>query len=163
MWYQISKSIWWRSTGNHVQPVCLQVLSCTICPRKAGIQSIRPKHSPVCVHRSLHILLYSIFISSCCHFSDLSMRCLDQVLSFLHCGASNPFFGTFLHIEIKAHGRVFQLYQTSLPCHSCRHVENLQEISYCIDISGSARTCIDFTSEESAEMVKACFVLLRAC
>jgi hypothetical protein len=35
----------------------------------------------------------------------------------------------FGHIQCQAHIGLFQLYLTSLPCHSCRHVETRLDIS----------------------------------
>jgi hypothetical protein len=37
--------------------------------------------------------------------------------------------GHFGHFQGHAHVGLFQLYPTSLPCNSSRHVENLQESS----------------------------------
>jgi len=65
-------------------------------------------------------------------FLDFGARFLDQILHFLYCGTHKPFFGHFGHIQCQAYVGLFQLYTTSLPCHSSRHVENLQEISCCL-------------------------------
>jgi hypothetical protein len=56
-------------------------------------------------------------------------RHLEQILCFLDCGARNLRVGQSGHIQSQAHVGLFQLYPTSLPCHSTRHVENLQDIS----------------------------------
>jgi len=64
-------------------------------------------------------------------FSDLGVWFLDAIFHFFYCGAWKAFFGHFGHIQRQAHVGLFQLYPTSLPCHSCRHVENLQDISWC--------------------------------
>jgi len=52
-------------------------------------------------------------------------------ICILNCRARKAFFGHFGHIQRQAHVVLFQLYPTSLPCHSCRHVENLQDIRWC--------------------------------
>jgi hypothetical protein len=64
-------------------------------------------------------------------FSDFGGSFLNKLLCFLYGGARKPAFGHFCHIQGKAHVGLFQLYPTSLPRHSSRHVENLQEISCC--------------------------------
>jgi hypothetical protein len=62
-------------------------------------------------------------------FSDLGAWFLYEIFHFLNCGVRKAFFGHFGHIQRQAHVGLFQLYPTSLPCHSCRHVEILQDIS----------------------------------
>ena len=64
-------------------------------------------------------------------FSDLGTWFLYEIFHFLNCGARKAFFGHFGHIQRQAHVGLFQLYPTSLPCHCCRQVENLQDISWC--------------------------------
>jgi hypothetical protein len=64
-------------------------------------------------------------------FSNLGAWFLNEIFRFLYCGVRKAFFGHFGHIQRQAHVGLFQLYLTSLPCHSCRHVETLQEISCC--------------------------------
>jgi len=64
-------------------------------------------------------------------FSDLCTRIVDQTFCFLYHSAQQPSFGHSGHIQGQAHVGLFQLYPTSLPCHSSRHVEYLQEISCC--------------------------------
>jgi hypothetical protein len=64
-------------------------------------------------------------------FSDLSAWYHNQLFRFLDCAARNAFFGHCGHIQGQAHVGLFQLHPTSLPCHSCRHVENLKDISCC--------------------------------
>ena len=63
-------------------------------------------------------------------FSDLGAWFLNEEFSFLECGARKAVFGHFAHIQRQAHVGLFQLYPTSLPCHSCRHVENPQDIRW---------------------------------
>jgi hypothetical protein len=59
--------------------------------------------------------------------SLLRLRCevSFQILNFLYSGARKLAFGHFAHIQCQAHVGLFELYVTSLPCHSSRHVENL--------------------------------------
>jgi hypothetical protein len=64
-------------------------------------------------------------------FSGFAAWFLDEILCFLYWGVQKAFFGHFGHIQRQAHDGLFQLYLTSLPCHSRRHVENLQDISCC--------------------------------
>ena len=64
-------------------------------------------------------------------FSDLGTCFLNDIFCFLYCRARNAFFCHFGHIQHQAHVGRYQLYPTSLPCHSCWHVENLQLISCC--------------------------------
>jgi len=45
--------------------------------------------------------------------------------------AKSSFFGHCAQIQRQSHVGLFQLYLTSSPCHSCRHVENLQHIRCC--------------------------------
>jgi hypothetical protein len=54
------------------------------------------------------------------------------MVHFLFGGAWKPAFSHFGHIQFKAHAGLFELYPTSLRCYCCKHVENLQEISYSI-------------------------------
>jgi len=122
----------WRCTHPFATPACLGILCCAIVARKAAICLIFPKHSRVSFHRSLHISIPWILTSRLLLFSDICPRFLDQLLHFLYCGAWKPSFGPFARIQGKAHVRLFERYPTSLHCNSCRHVENLWEMSCCI-------------------------------
>jgi hypothetical protein len=62
-------------------------------------------------------------------FSVLSAWSHNQIHRSPYCGARKAFFGHCGHIQRQAHVGLWQLYPTSLPCHSCRHVETLQDIS----------------------------------
>jgi len=65
-------------------------------------------------------------------FSLLRALCVVsyiEIFRFLNCSARTSFFRHLGHIQCQVHVGLFQLYLTSLPCHSCRHVENLQDIS----------------------------------
>jgi hypothetical protein len=59
------------------------------------------------------------------------------------------------------HVWLFQLYATSLPCHRSRHVEYLQEISYCFKQWDAANTSTIYASVASSKMIKAWFVNSR--
>jgi hypothetical protein len=50
-----------------------------------------------------------------------------------------------------------------LPCHSCRHVENLQDISCCFQQWNSAVTSTIYASVASSRVSRACFVHSRVC
>jgi hypothetical protein len=68
----------------------------------------------------------------------LQPEVLNELLSILYCGTQLPAGGYFRLIQDTAHVIHFQLYPTSLPSHSIRHVENLQEISCCFKKEVSA-------------------------
>jgi len=63
--------------------------------------------------------------------SELGACYLYEIFRIFNCGVWKAFFGYFGHIQRQAHVGLFQLYLTSLPCHSCRHVKNVQDISWC--------------------------------
>jgi hypothetical protein len=81
------------------------------------------------LYRSLHLFMPRKLNTPFLLFSDLGAWFLNAIFRFLYCGARKAFFGHFGHIQPQAHVRLFQPYPTSLPCHSFRHVENLQDIS----------------------------------
>jgi len=89
------------------------------------------KHSWVSFNCRLHFCMPRKLNTPLLLFSDFGTRFLDQIFCFHNCSAQKPFFGHFGHIQDQAHVGLFQLYPTSLPCHSSRHVENLQDISCC--------------------------------
>jgi hypothetical protein len=59
------------------------------------------------------------------------------------------------------HVRRFKLYLTSLPCHSCRYIKSLQDITSYIYIRDLAITSTIYPSVASYNMVIASFVLSR--
>jgi len=91
-------------------------------------------------------------------FSDFSPRFWDQVLLFFNRRAWKLSFGHFSHIQGKVHVKLFKLNPTCLPFHSCRHVNNLQEISYCIYIWDWAITSTRYPSVASCRVVQVTFV-----
>jgi hypothetical protein len=50
-----------------------------------------------------------------------------------------------------------------LPYHSCRQVEDLQDISCCFEQRNLAVTSTIYTSVASSKVIKACFVHSRGC
>jgi hypothetical protein len=105
------------------------ILSGAILARKAAGHLVLTKHCRVSLYRSLHLFVPRKLNTLLFVFSDLGAWFLYEIFRFLSCGARKAFFGHFGHIQPQAHVGLFQLYPTSLPSHSCRHVENLQDIS----------------------------------
>jgi len=162
-WCGLFESLWWRCTCAFSPPACLGILCCARLSRKPAARVIFPKHSRVSFPRSLHLFVPRDLHSPPLLFSDFGPTFPNQVLRFLYCGAQKPSFGHPGHTQGKAHVRLFKLYPTSLPCHSCRHVEKLHEISCCIYISDSAITSTKYPSLASSRVVKACFVHSQGC
>jgi len=160
-WCRLSESLWWRCTSAFAPPASLGILCCAILARKTAVHLIFPKHSQVSFHRSLHIFVPSNLNSSHLLFTDFRPRFPDQELRFLYCGTWKPSFGHFVHIQGNKHVRLFLPYPTSLPCHSCRQVENLQEMCCCIYISDWAITSTIDASVASSEPGKAWFIHSR--
>jgi hypothetical protein len=131
LWILLSASVGSRCTSSFVSPVRLRILCGAILARKAFGRLVLTKHSLVSCYRCLHLVMRRKLNTMLLLFSDLSMWFLDQISRFLCCGAQKPAFGQFRHVQGQAHVGMFQLYTTSLSCHSCRHVEYLQEISCC--------------------------------
>jgi len=129
LWSPHSASGGWRCTCSFASPACLRILCGAILPRKAAGGLVMTKHCRVSLYRSLHIFMPRHLNTPLLLFSDLGAWFLNEIFRFLYCGAQKAFFGHFGHIQRQAHVGLFQLYPTSLPCHSCRHVENLQDIS----------------------------------
>jgi hypothetical protein len=65
-------------------------------------------------------------------FSNFGMRLLEPAFHVLYCGPQIPIFALVAHIQGMEHVRLFWLNPNSLPCHSSRHVENLPEMSCCL-------------------------------
>jgi hypothetical protein len=108
---------------------------------KEGIRlSGLTKHSWVSSYHSLHLDLPRKLNTPLLPFSDLGTWFDEQILRFLYCGVLKPAFGHFGHVHGQADVGLLQLYTTSLPCHHCRHVEYLQEISCCFKHCDAAMT-----------------------
>jgi hypothetical protein len=129
LWNPHSASGRGRCTCSFASPACLQILCGAILSRKAARRLVMTKHCRVSLYRRLHLFMPRRINTPLLLFSDLSAWFLNEIFCFLYCGARKAFFGHFGHIQRQAHVALFQLYPTSLPCHSCRHVENLQDIS----------------------------------
>jgi len=107
-----------------------RILCCAIVGRKAAIHLILTNCSrvsftctlPFSVLRKLNFLLLL--------FSDCGPRILDQVVRCVYSHAHAPSVGHFGHIQSNDHVRLFELYPTSLPCHSSRNVKTLQDNNY---------------------------------
>jgi len=127
----VSALVGWRCTCSFATPACLWIHCGAILARKASGCVVLTKHSWVSSYRRL--LCYMPWRLNTPHllFLDLGARFLQQILRFLYRSVQKPFFGHFSHIQGQVHVRLFKLYPTSLPCHSSRHVENLEEISCC--------------------------------
>jgi len=93
--------------------------------------------------------------------SDFSAIFPIQLLPFLKCGVRKPFFGRFRHNHSEAHVGLSQLYPTSLPRHSSRHVANLQEISCCCWKEDLAITSTIYESVASSRVFEACLIHSR--
>jgi len=120
-----------RCTCSFASPACLRILSSAILSRKAAGRLVMTKHCQVSLYRSLHLFMPRKLNTPHLPFSDVGAWFLNEIFRFLYWGARKVFFVHFGHIQRQAHVGLFQLYPTSLPCHSCRHVENLQDISRC--------------------------------
>jgi len=90
-------------------------------------------------------------------------RFFDQIVCFLYCGLHKLSSCHFGHIQGQADVRLFQLYLTSLLCHSSRHVENLPEISCCFEQWDSAITSTIYACIASSQVIKACFIHSWGC
>jgi len=118
-----------RCTCSCASPSCLRIRCGGILARQAAGRLVMTNHCRESLYRSLHIFMPRKLNTPHFLFSDLSVWFLNDIFRFLHCGARKAFFGQLGHIQREAHVGLFQLYPTSLPCHSCRHVENLQDIT----------------------------------
>ena len=131
LWSQPSASGGWRCTCCFASPACLWILCVAILAWKAAGHLVLTKHCRVSLYHSLHLVMPRKLNTPLLLFSDLGAWLLNKIFRFLYCGARKAFFGHFRHIQRQAHVGLCQLYPTSLPCHSCRYVENLQAISCC--------------------------------
>jgi hypothetical protein len=118
-----------RCTCSFASPACLRILCGAILAGKAAGHLVMTKHCQVSLYRSLHLVMPSIFNTPLRLFSDLRASFRNDIFHFVNCGSRKAFFGHVGHIQRQAHVGLYQLYPTSLPCHRCRHVQNLQDIS----------------------------------
>jgi len=110
-------------------PACLQILCSAIWARTGAGRVVLTKHCWVSLYGSLHLFMPRKLNTPHLLFSDLGAWFFNETFRFRYCSAPKAFYCHFGHIQCQAHVGLFQLYPTSLPCHSCRHVENLQDIS----------------------------------
>jgi len=129
LWSRHSASGGGRCTCSLASPACLRILCSAIMARKAAGRLVMTKHCWVSLYCSLHLFMPRKLNTPLLQFSDPGAWFLNEIFRFLNCGARKAFCGHFGHIQCQEHVGLFQLYPTSLPCHSCRHVENLQDIS----------------------------------
>ena len=151
----------WRCTCSIVSPVRLWILWGAILARKVSIHLVLTKHRRVFFNCSRLLFIPRKLNPSLHHFSDFGVRFLDQILCFLYCGARQPAYGNCGDIQCQAHVGLFELYMTSLSCHSCRHVENVEEISCCFEQCDSASTLTTYASVPSTMVIEVYFVHFR--
>jgi len=132
LWSLLSALDRWRCACSFASPSCLPIPCSAIFRRKASGCVVLTNHSRVTFYRSFPLIISRVLNTPLHLFSDLGVRFLDQELRFLYRGVQKPSFGHFRHIQGQAHVGPFQMYPTSLLCHSSRHVENLQEIGCCL-------------------------------
>jgi len=128
---RLSASVQWRCTCAFASPSCLQIHCWAMLVGKAFGHVVLTMQSRVSFYRSIHLVMPRKHNTPLLSISNFGARLFDQIFRFLHCGAREPFFGHSGHIQGQAPLRLFQLYPTSLRCHSSRHVENLQHITCC--------------------------------
>jgi len=131
LWNPLSALGGWWCTCSFACPAGLRILCGANVARKAARRLVLTNHCPLSLYRSLHHFVPRKLNALLLFCSDLAAWFLYEIFSFLNCGTQKAFFGHFGHIQRQAHVGIFQLYPTSLPCHSCRHDENLQDISCC--------------------------------
>jgi len=147
--------------------LCVSGMSADSCgailARKAAGRLVLTKHCQVSLYRSLHLVMPRKLNTPLLLFSDLGAWFLNEIFCFLYCGARKAFFGHFGHIQRQAHVGLFQLYPTSLPFHSCRHVENVHPISCCFYQWNWALTSTMYTSVAFSQVINTCFVHSQGC
>jgi hypothetical protein len=124
----LSASDRWRCPCSTASPVGLKILGGDILARKGAGGLVSKKHCRVSLYRSLHLIMPRK-LNTPLVFSELGAWFLNKIFRLLSCGARNAFFGHCGHIQPQANAGLFQLYPTSVPWHSCRYVENLQDIT----------------------------------
>jgi len=150
-----------RCARAFAAPACPWILCGAILARKAAVSVNIINHRWVSFYRSFHLSMPRKFNIPLLLFPHFYARFHDQALCFPYCGARKPSFGHFRQIQGEAHVWLFQLYPTSLPCHSSKHVENLQDISCCFRKWESAITSTIYASVASSKVFKASLVHSR--
>jgi len=131
LWSRLSPSVGWRCTSSFVSPACLGILWGAILAWKAAGSLVLMKHCRVSLYRSLHLFVRRKLNTPLLLYSGLAGWFLNEVFRFIDCAVRKAFYGHIGHIHGQALLGLFQLYPTTLPCHSSRHVENQQDISCC--------------------------------
>jgi len=162
-WCWVSASGGWRCTCSLASPACLWILRVAILARKASGCVVSTKHSRVSCCRSLHLFMPRRVDTPLLLFLDHGARLPDQISCFPDCRGQKSIFGHLGHIEGQEYGGLFQLYPTSFPCHSSRHIEYLQESSCCFEQWDSAITSTIYAAIASPKEIQACFVHSRGC
>jgi len=158
LWSRLSASVGCRCACFVGSPACLRILRGATLARKGSCRVVLTKHSQVSSYHSLHCFMPRKVNTPLVLFLDLSAMFVDQILRFLYCGVRKAFFGHFGHIQGQAHVRLFQLYPPCLPCHGSRHVENVQQISCCLEQWDWAITSTIYSSVASCDVITACFI-----
>ena len=159
----LSASVGWWCTWFFASPACLRFVCGAFLARKAARCLGLTKHSWLSLYLSLHIVMPRKLNTPLLPFSDLGVWFLIEIFRCLHCGARTAFFCQFRHIQRRAHVGMFQLYPTSLPCHSRSPVETLQDISCCFWQWNLAFISTIYASVDSSNVIKACFFHSRGC
>ena len=131
LWSLLSASVRWRCTCSFASPACLRIVCGAILARKVAGHLVVKKHCQVSLYPSLHLFMPRKLNTLLLLVSDLSTLFLNEIFCFLYCGTQKPFFCHFGYIQHQVHVGLLQLYPTSWPCHHCRHVETLPDISCC--------------------------------
>jgi len=160
---RLSVSVGWRCTYAYASPAWLWMLCSAILAWKASKHVVLMKHCWVSLAHSLHLFMPTKRNPTLHLILDLVARIPNQIFCSLDCGVRKPFFGHFGYIEGQAHVGLFQLYPTSLPSDSSRHVENLHAISCCFQQCDSAITTTLYTSIASSKVIEACCVHSWGC
>jgi len=126
-----SVSVGRTSAWSCMSPACLQIDWSEILSRKAAGHVVLTQFCQLRLYRSIH--LFTLWKPNTPHllFLDLHAWLLNEIICFHYCAAQKAFFRDFGHMPCLKHVGLFQLYPTRLPCDSCRHVENLEDISCC--------------------------------
>jgi len=132
LWSWLSVSVGARCACSFASPVYPRILWRTILAWTASGRLLLTKHSRVSFYCRVHISMPRNLNTPLLLYSDVGVRWCDRTLGFLCCRSQKAFLGHFRYIQSKPYVGLFQLYLTSLPWHSSRHVANIQEISCCL-------------------------------
>jgi hypothetical protein len=140
----LSASQWWRQLWRPqsmsvrercpcfvASPAYLQIDCGAMLTRTTAGHVVLTKPCQVSFSLSLHLVMARKFNNPLHLFSDLGTWFLTVSLCFLCCGVPVAFFEYFGHFQHHVHVRLAQLYFSSLPWDSTRHVKIRQDISCC--------------------------------